>query len=119
MQQASWDGHKNPNCQRCCDREETMEHIFSCTSTNACNAFKKSLTTLRTSLRKYNTAPIIITAFENIILRARRGYVVPLKDNVLHTPEMNQLIREIHQHQLTLPPLLFLRGYLSSNWDVT
>ena len=46
------------------------------------------------------------------------GYEVPLKDNVLHRKEMNQLVQETLHHQLSLSPILFLRGYISSNWDV-
>ena len=108
MHQASWDCNKNPHCQRCCDREETMEHIFSCTSDNASRIFKKNLTTFRASLRKCNTAPLIINAFENIILQTRKGYEVPLKDNVLHTKEMNQLV---HLH---CKDYLFYSGRLTN-----
>ena len=41
MVQAGWDSEKTPLCQRCTDREETFQHIFACTSTNASDTHKK------------------------------------------------------------------------------
>ena len=83
MAQAKWDCSKNPKCQRCCDREETVMHVFSCTSSHAGEIFKKSLADLKKSLQKANTAPLITSAFESIFLSARKGYMVKLPENKL------------------------------------
>ena len=93
MSQARWDGEKDPLCQRCSDREETMSHIFSCTSSDASSTFKKALATYRKSLRKCITSPLIMSAFETILFSLRKGYKVELKANKLHTNDMNELVR--------------------------
>ena len=118
MVQASWDSNKSPLCQRCVDRDETIPHVFSCTSDNASKAFKKAMTAFKQDLKKCNTALIISCAFENIFLRVRKGYNIPLPPNKYHTQEMNDLLTKTLNHQLEMGTSGFLRGILSSNWDV-
>lgn len=73
---ASWDPEKSPVCSRCVDREETLQHTFQCTSSNAHQQHKKSIKTLRQKLRKLNTAPVLLEVFTSIIESNRRGYDV-------------------------------------------
>ena len=76
------------------------------------------MSVFKNSLRKCNTAPMIIMVFENILNRVRKGYDVPIPYNKLHTQEMNDLVEQTLIHQLEISPTFFLRGFVSTNWDV-
>ena len=94
------------------------DNFYTRHSTNASTTYKKAMNTFRTSLQKSNTAPMITLAFENIFNRVRKGYEVPLPYNKLHTKEMNDLFHKTLAHQLEIEPAFFLRGFISTNWDV-
>ena len=96
---------KTPLCQRCIDREETLKHVFACTSSNDSKAFK-------TSLRKIGTAPLITIVFETAFLTHRKGYKIPLPKNTIHTREMYQLVKTRNRNKF------FIQGFLSSNWEI-
>lgn len=59
-----------------------------------------------------------MSAFENILKSIRKGYRVQLKNNKLHTDDMNELEQQTLNHQLKIDAIYFARGYLSSSWEV-
>ena len=59
-----------------------------------------------------------MSAFENILKSIRKGYRVQLKNNKLHTDDMNELEQQTLNHQLKIDAIYFARGYLSSYWEV-
>ena len=118
MVQAKWDGEKDPLCQRCSDREETFQHIFSYTSKNASDTFSKGLVTFRTALRKANTAPIVISAFETMFLSFRKEYPTTPKKHHYQSNEMNDLVHATLAHQRKIGEKFFVQGFTSSNWEI-
>ena len=118
MIKAKWDGEKDPFCQRCSDREETFQHIFSCTSKNVSDTFSKGLVTFRTAIRKANTAPIVISAFETMFLSFRKGYLTTPKKHHYQSNEMNDLVHATLEHQRKIGEKFFVQGFISSNWEI-
>ena len=71
---AKFDPDKNPQCIRCDLHVETFLHMFQCTSAKASEVHRNALNTLRSSLPRNNTAPIITDAITQVIAYARKGY---------------------------------------------
>ena len=118
MRQAQWDAEKDPLCQLCIDREETFDHVFACTSKQTSTTFKKGMTKFRDTLRKANTAPIIIAAFDFLFSYFRKGREIFFKHQQLQSNEMNDLVQEAIKYQKDMGVNFFIKGYLSSTWEI-
>ena len=115
---AKFDSDKNPQCIRCDLHVEIMLHIFQCPSDHANETHKRALDTLRSTLRRNNTAPIITEAITQMISYAHKGYYDERLTQVIAEDDMKALARETIKHQISIGIVAFLQGYVTKNWAV-
>ena len=118
MSIAKFDPDKSPQCIRCDLQVETFLHIFQCSSIHAREVHTNALNTLKSSLRRNNTAPIITEAITQVIGYARKGYYDERLKQVMASDEMKTLARDTIKQQLDIGIKAFLQGYISRNWAV-